>query len=204
MKTLIIRDAVPDDAEALLRIYTPYVEKTAITFEYNVPTPEEFRNRILGTTAKYPYLIAENEEGILGYAYTGPFKTRDAYQWSVETSIYLAMDKRGLGVGSQLYSSLEAASRKQGILNMNACITYTDKEDPYLTDASPLFHKSQGYSLAGHFHKCGYKFGRWYDMIWMEKWIGTHPCHPLPPAPYSSIPDRNPETIYQLSSKSGN
>ena len=85
----MIRKAKPEDAEQLLAIYTPYVTNTAITFEYEVPTVDEFRHRIINTLKKYPYLVAENENGIvIGYAYASPFKGRAAYDWAVETSIY--------------------------------------------------------------------------------------------------------------------
>ncbi len=183
-----IRTARPKDAVELLGIYAPYVEKTAITFEYEVPTIEEFRARIENTLRKYPYLVAENAGGrILGYAYTGPFKGRAAYDWAVETSIYLAEDARGQGVGTRLYSALEDASRAQGILNMNACITYADEENEYLTHASPVFHEKMGYRLAGRFHQCGFKFGQWFDMIWMEKPIGDHNDHPKKVTRFSGV-----------------
>ena len=87
-----LRIAKPEDAEEILKVYAPYVEKTAITFEYEVPSVEEFRGRIENTLQHYPYLVAEDETGILGYAYAGRFQTRAAYDWAVETSIYIRMD----------------------------------------------------------------------------------------------------------------
>ena len=84
-----IRIASLDDAEELLKIYAPYVEKTAITFEYEVPTLEEFKNRMTRVLERYPYLVAEKEGELLGYAYVSPFKERPAYNWAVETSIYV-------------------------------------------------------------------------------------------------------------------
>ncbi|WP_434504295.1 GNAT family N-acetyltransferase [Prevotella sp.] len=171
---MTIRLATVDDAEELLKIYGPYVTDTAITFEYDVPTLEEFRNRIIKTLSRYPYLVAEKNGKIIGYAYAGPFKERAAYQWAVETSLYLDRSYRGNGLGRILHDALCEALRKQGILNMNACVTYTSKEDEYLTHASLKFHKRLGYTIAAHFHKCGKKFDRWYDIIWMEKHIGEH------------------------------
>ena len=88
-----IRIAEPEDAEALLAIYAPYVEETAITFEYAVPSVEEFQERIRNTLQQYPYLVAEDENGILGYAYAGRFQSRAAYDWAVETSIYIRKDQ---------------------------------------------------------------------------------------------------------------
>ena len=168
------RTAIPADAKALLAIYTPYVEQTAITFEYDVPTLEEFTSRIQNTLQKFPYIIAEENNQILGYAYASPFKERAAYGWSVETSIYVKQDERQKGIGRILYDRLEEILKKQGILNVNACIGYPQVEDEYLTQDSVRFHEKLGYSMVGTFHKCGYKFGRWYDMVWMEKFIGEH------------------------------
>lgn len=172
-----IRTAEMSDAEAILSIYAPYVENTAITFEYDVPSIEEFRMRIEGTLKKYPYLVAEtDEEGIIGYAYAGVFKGRAAYDWCVETSIYVKQNAHGRGIGKALYSELESRLKAQGILNVNACITWMDEENEYVTHQSPDFHSHLGYTKCAHFHKCGYKFGRWFDMIWMEKMIGEHEC----------------------------
>lgn len=170
-----IRKAIPEDAAALLAIYAPYVECTAITFEYDVPTVEEFRRRIVDICDRYPYLVAEDETGRpIGYAYANAFKERAAYQWSVETSLYVDKKYHRQGIGRWLHDELEAALRQQGILNMNACISYIDPEDEYLSQDSVRFHSCLGYKQVAHFHQCGRKFGRWYDMIWMEKMIGEH------------------------------
>lgn len=115
---ITIRTAAPSDAEDMLRIYAPYIEKTAITFEYDVPSVEEFRSRIEHTLEKYPYLVAEEDGKIVGYTYASVFKARAAYNHCVETSIYVDMDCQRKGIG--------------------------------------------------------YKFGKWFDMIWMEKMIGEH------------------------------
>lgn len=172
--SIIIRKIEPEDAAALLSIYAPYVEQTAVTFEYDVPTEEAFRQRMETISAKYPYLVAEDGGRVVGYAYASTFKDRAAYQWSVETSIYVATTERGRGIGRQLHDALERALRSQGILNMNACISYIEPEDEYLTLDSVRFHQHLGYRQVAHFHQCGKKFGRWYDMIWMEKIIGEH------------------------------
>jgi phosphinothricin acetyltransferase len=184
---IVIRTAAPDDAAELLKIYRPYVEETAVSFEYETPSVAEFEQRIRDTLVRYPYLVAETAEGIAGYAYAAPFKTRPAYNWSVETTIYLRKDKRGQGIGSQLYEALEEALRRQHILNANACIAVTDTEDPYLTNASMHFHEHMGYSLVARFHQSGYKFHRWYDMIWMEKMLGEHPADAKRPIPFSDL-----------------
>ena len=172
--SIVIRTATPADAQALLDIYAPYVENTAITFEYDVPSIAEFSSRIEHTLQKYPYLVAEENEKILGYAYASPFHDRPAYDWAVETSIYVDQNVKHCGIGRKLHDALENALRDQGILNMNACIAYPPEADEYLDKNSVEFHSHMGYRLVGEFYKCGYKFNRWYNMVWMEKLIGEH------------------------------
>ena len=174
MKNMIIRTATVSDAEAILKIYAYYVENTAITFEYDVPAIEEFIQRIENTLKKYPYLVAEKDGEILGYAYAGVFKDRAAYGWSAETTIYLKQDAVKCGLGRMLYETLEKEMKKRGFLNLYACIGYPIDDDEYLTKNSAEFHAHLGFETVGEFHKCGYKFGRWYNMIWMEKIIGKH------------------------------
>ena len=280
------RVARPEDAEALLAIYAPYVEETAITFEYEVPSVEAFRARIAHTLATYPYIVAVEEqeanagtghvdgasvscidraeanadtahvdgasvssapasgagagdvtgthrtsERIIGYAYVGRLHERAAYDWSVETSIYVDRRARKHGLGRQLYERLEAILRAMNIISVNACIASpgtmntvaaADRlqdahigigdpntadwarkapregsadsgvdigEDPYLNTNSPDFHAHLGYQLVGHFHACAYKFDRWYDMIWMEKWIAPHPAKPEAMISFPELPE---------------
>ena len=177
---LKIRIASEKDAEELLAIYAEYVTNTAVTFEYEVPTAEEFRTRIRNTLKKYPYLAAEQDGVIVGYAYAGPFHPRAAYAWAAETSIYIDMGKRRGGIGKKLYETLEMLLKEQGILSINACVAYPRTEDRYLTKDSVLFHEKMGYRMVGTFHACGYKFNRWYDMVWLEKSIGVHREHQEP------------------------
>lgn len=175
---ITVRAAVPDDAPKLLAVYRPYVEKTAITFEWTVPSVEDFRERIRHTLEHFPYLIMLEEEKIIGYCYASPLNPREAYEHCAELSIYLAMDERGRGHGQALYQLLENILAAQGIYNACACIGYAPEEDEYLTNGSEHFHAHLGYRLVGRFEKCGYKFGRWYDMIWMEKHLQAHPEKP--------------------------
>ena len=187
---IIIRMAEASDARELLEIYGPYVENTAISFEYEVPSVEEYSHRIEKTIKFYPYLVAETEGIIVGYAYVSPFKEREAYAWAVETTIYIREGWKGKGCGKQLYLALEKILKKQNIQNLNACIAYTEQEDEHLTNASMKFHQHMGYQLVGTFHKCGYKFGKWYDMIWMEKMLGEHPQKPEPVLAFSAFSHR--------------
>ncbi len=174
MNDITIRSATPEDAADILSIYSYYVEKTAITFELEVPSLSEFQARIAKTLAKYPYLAAIRDGHIVGYAYAGTFKNRGAYDHSVELTIYLSPDERGHGTGRKLYTVLEKALSSMGIINLYACIGDPIIEDEYLTHNSENFHAHLGFTKVGTFHKCGRKFDRWYNMIWMEKIIGQH------------------------------
>lgn len=185
--TICIEVAKIEDAKELLRIYAPYVTDTAITFEYEVPTVEEFQGRIKRTLENYPYLVARQNGTIVGYAYTSAFKERAAYDWSVETSIYVDRQKTKLGIGKKLYEALENISKKQNILNLNACIGCPKVADEHLDNNSVQFHAHMGYEMVGMFHNCGYKFGTWYHMVWMEKMLGEHEQHPKEVVPFSKL-----------------
>ena len=174
MSDLKIRFADAEDAEAILFIYAPYVERTAITFEYEVPTVEEFRQRIERTLEKYPYLVAELDGRTVGYAYAGAFVGRAAYDWSAALSIYIDQNCRRQGIGGKLYRRMENILRDMGVVNLYSCVAYPLVEDEYLTRNSVEFHHHLGFKTVGHFHQCAYKFDRWYDMVWMEKFIGDH------------------------------
>ena len=111
----------------------------------------------------------EKDGEILGYAYAGTFKPRCAYRHCVETSIYVAREAHGQGIGRKLYEALEEDLKSRGIINLNACIAWIETPNSHLTHQSPDFHSKMGYKRVAHFHRCGYKFDEWYDMIWMEK-----------------------------------
>ena len=169
-----IRIARPDDAAALLAIYAPYITDTAITFEYTVPTLEEFTQRVCRTLEKYPYLVAEANGLIIGYAYASAFRVRTAYNWSVETSIYVRGGMKGHGIGRKLYNELEKLLARQNITNLYACIATPCDDDTYVTMDSVDFHRHLGYTHIGQYTKCAYKFGQWFNMVMMEKVIGEH------------------------------
>ncbi|WP_282708623.1 GNAT family N-acetyltransferase [Ligilactobacillus sp. Marseille-Q7487] len=182
MENLTFRIAKPSDAAQLLNIYTPYVTNTAITFETTPPSCAQFKKRIETTLQRYPYIVAIKDEKIIGYAYTSSFKDRSAYNWSVETSIYLDSSAQGLGIGTRLYQLLEKISAAQNVISLNACIAYPKTPtNPYLNLTSPKFHEHLGFSKCAHFHDCAYKFDQWFDMIWMEKHLL------IPPKPNSFI-----------------
>lgn len=186
---MVIRRATPDDAPALLAIYAPYVLNTAITYEYEVPSESEFAHRIEKTLADgFPYLVVEREGEPVGYAYVGRLHERAAYDWSVETSIYLAQNDRGHGAGRMLHDALEGALRAMGMLDMCACIaTPNGANDEYLTRNSEQFHAHMGYRKVGEFVQCAQKFGRWYNMVWMEKSLGERASNAPAPKRFDEV-----------------
>ncbi len=169
-----IRKAKISDAKALVDIYSYYVKNTAITFEYTVPNVDKFAIRIENTLKKYPYIVAEQNGKILGYAYSGSFIGREAYDHSTELSIYIDHNLRKSGVGGKLYSTLVNILKDMGITNLYACISVPEQADEYLDFNSVEFHKHLGFEIVGRFAKCGYKFDRWYNMVWMGKIISEH------------------------------
>ena len=172
MSEIILRDALPEDAEALLAIYRPYVEQTAISFECEAPTAAEFAARIRNISAKYPYLVSEADGRAVGYAYAHEFGERAAYARTAELSVYVDRDLRRSGIGRMLYEELERRLKAAGYHSMVAVITAPQTEDdPYSSLDSQKFHGRMGFVKAGHLHQCGNKFGRWYDVVHMEKLI---------------------------------
>ena len=157
-----IRFAKPSDARSLLDIYAAYVENTAITFEYEVPTIEDFATRIAITLEKYPYLVAKEDGVVVGYAYASTYYARAAYDWAVELSVYISQDARGQGVGTRLYDALEDLLEQMGYIHFLACISLPN-------EASLALHRKRGYQQVAHFPKIGYKFNRWHDIVWLQK-----------------------------------
>lgn len=151
-----------EDAADLVAIYAPYVETTAITFETEVPTVADFASRIKKTLEKFPYLVAEEEGRVVGYAYASTYKDRAAYDWTVELSVYVSNFARGKGIGSLLYAALEEELTVRGFKNFLACIALPNP-------ASLALHEKRGYERVAHFKKVGYKFGTWHDIVWLQK-----------------------------------
>ena len=171
MSDLKIRDVKLEDAKRLIEIYSPYVLNTAVSFEYAVPTVAEFEDRIRNITKKYPYLVCEKDGKIIGYVYASAYSSREAYDWTVDTSIYVDKDCRRCGAGSLLYKELEKRLKALGIENLLAGVAWSDQEDEYLTHDSPKFHLSQGYTEVAFMKSVGKKFDRCYDLKWYQKKI---------------------------------
>ena len=156
----------------LVRIYALYVEKTAITFEYQVPTIEEFERRIEKILQRFPYLVAEVDGQVLAYAYASTYYDRSAYDWALEVSVYADQDHRGQGLGTRLYEALEMELEARGYLRFLLALPCQ------IQLVSPSMRK-RGYVKVAHFPKIGYKFDQWHDIVWMQKKTIEGPVKPL-------------------------
>ncbi len=175
-----MRFVVPEDAEQMLALYAPYVRKTAISFEYEVPSLEEFRGRVEKYTKRYPWLVCERDGEILGYAYGSPNYTRAAYNWTVESSIYLREDCRGTGVGQKLYAALLECLTAQNFYIDYAMINATN-------EASLRFHEKFGFRESGRSRNTGYKLGAWQDTVTLEKVLREPEIPPRPILPIEKL-----------------
>lgn len=180
MGKIIIRPVTEKDAATLVEIYAPYVEKTSVTYEYEVPSVEEFCGRIENTTKKYPYLAAEEDGVVLGYAYASAFHPRAAFRWTAEVTVYLKKEAHGRGIGRMLYEALEEKLKKQNVQTVIALIADPNPE-------SVAFHEKMGYRTAGRLTDCAYKLEQWRGMFYLEKFLGNHGGEPKPFIPYPEI-----------------
>lgn len=178
----MIRLATREDVPAILEIYAPYVENTAISFEYSVPTLESFTTRFEGITARFPWLIWEEDGQILGYAYGSLPWERAAFSWCAEVSIYLHPAAHRRGIGSALYGVLEQLLRLQGYLKVYAVVTTANQ-------ASVDFHRAAGYRLTASFPGCGFKHGAWHGTLWLEKQLSSVEMPTSVPIPLEGIVD---------------
>lgn len=165
LKDIKFRLADVSDTKEILDIYAPYITDTAITFEYDIPSIEEFRGRIEHISLKYPYVVCTYKDEIIGYAYAHRYGERAAYQWDVELSIYLDMNYKSLGVGKLLYNKLIEIVKLQNVRNIYACITSANEK-------SLKFHEKLGFEFIGIFKNTGYKFDSWYGVNWMGIAVG--------------------------------
>lgn len=181
-----IRMAREADLPQMLALYAPYVLNTANSFEYTVPTPEEFAHRFREKTEQFPWLVWEEDGRVLGYAYGSRPFARAAYQWCAETSVYLHPDVHGRGIGKSLYRVLEELLRLQGYRKAYAIVTSENK-------SSLAFHQAVGYTQTAIFPDCGFKFGRWMSTFWLEKCLDSGELPTCPPVPIDRIVknDRN-------------
>ena len=173
MDNLEITVTKDDHIKDILDIYSYYIINSPATFEIDIPEYDEFKSRVYNIQKKYPYLTALYNNKIVGFAYAAPLRTRKAYDYSCETTIYIHHEYLNKSIGKALYNKLFDYIKKQNIINIYACITSSNKE-------SVLFHEKYGFEKVAHFHKCGYKFNLWHDILWLEKIISNHNTPPKP------------------------
>jgi phosphinothricin acetyltransferase len=173
-REFVVRAATSDDAAACAAIYAPYVTGTAISFETVPPTPDEMAARIADALAAHAWLVATADGEAAGYAYGHRFAQRDAYRWSCETSVYLRSGLRRTGLGRLLYTTLLDALATRGYRQAFAGVTLPN-------DASVGLHTALGFTPAGVYRHVGYKDGRWHDVAWFQRSLGTD--DDSPPAP---------------------
>ncbi|MEA4932092.1 MAG: N-acetyltransferase family protein [Lawsonibacter sp.] len=186
-----LRLATPADSQALLNIYSQYIN-TSITFEYELPTREEFARRISSTLELYPYLVLEDHGRPVGYAYAHQLRERIAYQWSAELSIYLDADAAGRGTGKRLYTALMDLIRLQGVRTVYGVVTHPNS-------ASERLHRSLGFVLRGIHRNTGYKNGAWLDVAWYEKCIAPYDPEPRPVLPIRQVASATVDAILNAS-----
>ena len=176
----MIHFAKASDLPKILAIYGPYVLNTAISFEYTVPTLAEFTQRFQEITKQFPWLVWEENGEILGYAYGSLPFGRAAYRWCSASSIYLAPQAQGRGIGTKLYAALEELLKKQGYRKTYAIIT---SDNP----GSLRFHEKTGFRFVAEFPECGFKFGNIYSVVWMEKLLNHGEIQEVFPKPVNQI-----------------
>ncbi len=171
MHDLLLRDATPADAEALLAIYRPFVMETAVSFELESPTAVEFARRIANAQSKWTWLVAERTGSVAGYAYASSHRERGAYRYCVEVSAYLAPNYRGQGIGRALYETLFGVLAAKGF-----CTAYAGISLP--NEGSIRFHQALGFSEVGVFRRAGWKFNSWHDVSWWQRQLRDEPPGP--------------------------
>lgn len=175
-----IRVATVNDAAACRDIYAPYVSDSAISFELSPPTTATVRTRLSDTLETYPWLVCEHDGAVVGYAYAHEFRSREAYQWCVESSVYVDDAHQRAGVGRGLYESLFAVLRRQGFLDVYAGITLPN-------EPSVSAHEAFGFQRVGTYPDAGYKAGAWHDVSLWHRSLDTHENPPEPPTPFAEM-----------------
>lgn len=177
-KELVIRYANPSDSDGILEVYRPYVTDTTITYEYEVPTKEEFYNRTCNIIKKFPYLVCEDQGTIVGYVYASTFRERAAYQWAVEISVYVKQEYQGAGIATHLYNHILKLLEKQGFYKVYAVIDVPNEK-------SESFHKKFGFKETAMLTKTAYKMGKWCDIKYYEKELREYDSEPTSVKPFN-------------------
>lgn len=188
-----IRLATPADAENVLAIYKPFIENTSITFETEVPTVDAFASRINTYLQNYPWLVCEINGTIAGYAYAARHRERTAYQWSVESSVYVHDDYMRAGVAAALYAALFDILKRQGFRNVYAVINLPN-------DRSVAFHEKMGFCYFATYEQVGYKLGKWKNVGWWRLVINEFTDEPAAPISFEALEKNNVPEIFERNS----
>ena len=171
MNDIIFRLAQVGDAKEIYDIYAPYVANTAFTFEYEAPGIPALMDRIINTMNTYPYIVCLIDGHVAAYTYASRHMVRAAYQWNAELSVYVDGRFRGMGIGTALYTAIIEVLKLQNVQNIFACISRDNT-------SSRRLHENMGFEIVGLHRNAGYKLGKWHDIVWMERCIGTHDADP--------------------------
>src|SRR5258705_8589368 len=193
--TSVIRLAGDRDAGAIAEIYAPFVAADATSFETEPPSADEMRRRIAKTTVAYPWLVCDRDGVVTGFAYATQHRARAAYQWCVETSVYVHPDFRHSGIARGLYTSLFAILAAQGFVNAYAGITLPNAR-------SVALHEKLGFLPLTVYRGIGFKSGAWHDVAWWHLVVSPQPACPLPPMPLADL-QRDPQWEALLSAGVG-
>ena len=191
---VLIRIATDADASSILDIYAPFIENTSYTFETEVPTLDSFKERINSYLQNWPWLVCEIDGVITGYAYAGRHRERIAYQWSIESSVYIHDDHQRAGVGKALYTALIRILKMQGYRNLYAVINLPN-------DRSVAFHEKLGFEYFATYKNVGYKLGKWKNVGWWQLQLNEYSYEPLPPIKFSEMDKKKIDELLRLASK---
>ena len=175
-----IRLATPEDAAGILAIYAPYIQNTSYTFETEVPSVQEFADRIRSYLVNWPWLVWEEEGKVAGYAYGARYRERVAYQWCTESSIYMHDDFQKAGIGRRLYATLIEILKRQGFRNVYAVINLPNEK-------SVAFHEKSGFTHFATYEQVGYKLGKWKNVGWWRLVLNEFGDEPAAPVKFSAL-----------------
>lgn len=185
---MIYRPALPQDAPRISQIYRHYVEHTAVTFAYDAPTEEDFRQKISTLSLTHPFLVCEQDGQVAGFAYAAPYREKEAFQWDVELTVYLDPHGQRQGMGTGLMGRVLALLKRQGFMTAYSCVTLPNA-------GSEALHRRFGFDTLGVHPRSGYKLGRWHDVVWLALPLGDYPAPPPPPTPFAALPAEEVSTL---------
>lgn len=194
MNKATIRVATREDSSAILEVYAPYIP-TPITFEEVLPTQDEFQTRVDNVQKMYPFLVAEIDGEVVGYAYASQFRVREAYRWNAELSVYLSPVAQGQGLGKKLYSTIIELAKLQGIKVVFGIVTSPN-------GVSKRLHDSLGFHLMARQKNAGFTCGEWHDISWYAKYLtDVFEDIPVSPKPFPEVLNNRESEVQEILAK---